>query len=65
MANFEPKLWVNPFGKMSVFQLSELFTFIGSKGVFLAVEYRKRHFPGLNCKKKSWKKDHFWAKTMG
>ena len=65
MANFEPKLWVNPFGKMSVFQLSELFTFIGSKGVFLAVEYRKRHFPGLNCQKKKLEKGPFLGQNHG
>ena len=33
MANFGPKLWVNPSGKMSVFRLSEHFVFIGYKGV--------------------------------
>ena len=33
MANFGPKLCVNPFGKMSVFPLFELFVFIGYKGV--------------------------------
>ena len=66
MANFGPKLWVNPFGKMSVFQVSKLFVFIGYKGVFFDVEYRKRDFPGLYClKKKSWKKHHFWTKTIG
>ena len=48
MANFGPKLCVNPFRKMSVFRLSELFVFIGYKGV----EYRKRHFTGLYCLKK-------------
>ena len=47
MANIGPKLWVNPFGKMSVFRLFELFVFIGYKDVFLDVENRKRHFPGL------------------
>ena len=34
MGNFVPKLWVNLFGKMSVFRLFELFVFIGYKGVF-------------------------------
>ena len=34
MTNFGPKLWVNPFGKMSVFPLFELFVFMGYKGVF-------------------------------
>ena len=34
MANFGPKLWVNPFGKMSGFRLFEPFVFIGYKDVF-------------------------------
>ena len=60
MANFGPKLWANPFGKMSVFRLFELFAVIGYEGVFFGVEYRKRHCPSLYClKKKSWKKGHF------
>ena len=28
MATFGPKPWVNPFGKMSIFRLFELFVFI-------------------------------------
>ena len=64
MANFGPKLWVNPFGKMSVFRLFELFVFIGYKGVYFDVEYRKRHFPGLYClKNRSWKNGHSYTKT--
>ena len=35
MAIFGPKPWVNPFGKMSTFQLFELHVFIAQKGVFL------------------------------
>ena len=38
MTIFRPKPWVNPFGKMTIF---ELFT----------LEYCKRHFLGLNCLK--------------
>ena len=34
MAIFEPKPWVNPFGKMSIFGLFELLIFIAPKGVF-------------------------------
>ena len=34
MAIFGPKPWVNPFGKMSIFRLFELFVFIAWKGVF-------------------------------
>ena len=52
MANFGRKPWVNPFRKMSVFRLFELFVFIGWKGVFFDVEYGIRHFPGLYYLKK-------------
>ena len=34
MAIFGPKPWVNPFGKMSIFQLFELLVFIAQKGIF-------------------------------
>ena len=34
MAIFGPKLWVNPFGKMSIFRLFKLLVFIAQKGVF-------------------------------
>ena len=34
MALFLPKPWVNPFGKMSIFRLFELFVFIVRKGFF-------------------------------
>ena len=34
MANFRPKLWVNPFGRMSIFLLFELLNFIVKKGFF-------------------------------
>ena len=33
MANFVPKVWVNRFGKMSVFPLFEIFI-VDYKGVF-------------------------------
>ena len=52
MAIFGPKRWVNPFGKMSVFQLFEFLVFIGQNGVFLVLEYRKRHFSSVQCLKK-------------
>ena len=48
MVIFGPKAWVNPFGKVSIFGVFEV-VFIVQKGVFFVVEYRKRHFPGLNC----------------
>ena len=32
---------------------------------FFGLEYRKRHFPGLHClKKTTWKNGHFFTKTM-
>ena len=34
MAIIGPKPWVNPFGKMSIFRLFELFVFIAQKGDF-------------------------------
>ena len=51
MAIFGPKPWVNTFGKMLIFRLFEHLVFIDQKGVFLVLEYRKRHFPGLYCLK--------------
>ena len=52
MAIFGPKPKVNPFGKISIFRLYKLSVFIAQKGVFLVLQYRKRHFPGLYCLKK-------------
>ena len=43
MAIFAPKLWVNPFGKMSILRLFELLIWR-----FFVLEYRKPHFPGHN-----------------
>ena len=34
MAIFEPKPWVNPFGKMSIFGLFEILVLIAQKGIF-------------------------------
>ena len=34
MAIIGPKPWVNPFGKMSIFRLFELLSFIALKDVF-------------------------------
>ena len=65
MANFGPKLLVNPFVKMSVFRLFELFVFIGYKGFFFVLEYRKRHFPGLYYIKKKLKKGPFLDQNHG
>ena len=53
MAISGPKPWVNLFGKMSIFRLFDLLVFIAQKGVFLVLEYRKRHFPVLYCLRKN------------
>ena len=50
MAIFGLKASVNPFGKMSIFRLFELF-FYSLERRFFVLEYRKRHVPGLHCKK--------------
>ena len=51
--------------KMSIFRLFELLVFIAQNGVFVVLEYRKRHFPGLYCLKNIWKNGHFSSKTVG
>ena len=56
MAIFGQKPWVNPFGKMSIFPLLELFGFYTLQRSFFVLEYRKRHFPSLYCLKKKFKK---------
>ena len=66
MAIFGTKPWAKPFGKMSILRFFDLFVLIAWKGVFSVLEYDKRHFPNLYClKKKGWKNDYFWTKTMG
>ena len=61
MAIFKPKAWKNVN-----FLTFWTFRFYNLQGCFLVLEYRKRHFPGLYClKKTSWKNGHFWTKTMG
>ena len=44
MAIFGPKLWVNPFGKMSIFRFFKLFVFIVYKGVFSLQNFVKDIF---------------------
>ena len=51
MASFEPKAWVNPFGKMSIFLEYR-------KSQFL--EYRKSQFPNQYCRKKMLEKWPYW-----
>ena len=65
MPIFKQKPWVNPFEKMSIFKLFELFCFYSLERRLVALEYRKRHFPCLYCVKKCRKKGNFWTKTMG
>ena len=65
MAIFGPKPWVNPFGKMSIFRFFELFVFVGYKGVFSIENIVKDIILAYIAQKKSWKKGHFWTKTMG
>ena len=43
MAGFGPKPWINPFGKISFFQLFEPF-FMAWRGVFFVLEYCKLIF---------------------
>ena len=62
---FGLKAWGNPFKKMSTVRLFERLVFKGYKGVFFALEYRKRHIPSLYLLKKKLEKWPFWKKTMG
>ena len=58
MAIFEPKPWVNPFGKMYIFVVFNIL-FYSLERQFFVLEYRKRHFPGLyRLKKESRKNGH-------
>ena len=52
MVIFERKPWVNPFAKVSIFELFEVLVFIAYKGFIFVQEYRKRQFPGLYCLKR-------------
>ena len=49
MANFGPKAWVAPFGKMSIFRLFELLFYLSLEWRFFVLEYCKGHFPGFYC----------------
>ena len=58
MANFGPKPWTNPFGKVSIF---DIFKFL-----FLLPRKAKTHCPGLDClKKKKMKKRPFLDQNRG
>ena len=65
MVIFGQKPSVNPFKKMSIFDVLNLF-FYSLETSFFVLEYRKRHFPCLYClKQKVEKNSNFWTKTMG
>ena len=69
MAIFGPKPWVNPFGKMSIFRLFELFVFIAQKGVFLCQNMVKDIFLPYIAKTKVEKMAFFgpkpWVNPFG
>ena len=66
MTIFEPKPWVNRFGKKGNFSTFWTSFFYNLQRSFFVSEYRKILFAALFCqKKKSWKNDQFWTKTMG
>ena len=52
MAIFEPKPWVHPCGKILILSTFSTSGFYSLERRFFAIEYRKRHFPGLYCLKK-------------
>ena len=56
IAIFGPEAWVNPFGKMSILRLFKHLFFYSVERRFFVLEYRKRHFPGLNCQNKKLEK---------
>ena len=56
MVIFGQKPSVNPFEKMSILRLFELFVFTAQKRVFFVLEYRKRQFPALYSLKKKLEK---------
>ena len=56
MAIFEPKPWVKPFGKMSIFRLFELLFFYSLQKRFFDVEDSKTHFLAYIAKKKKVEK---------
>ena len=52
MNTFGPKPWVNPLEKNVNFSSFWTSSFDILERHFFVLEYRKRHFPGLNCLKK-------------
>ena len=47
MANFGPRSWTNPFGKMSTFFSFGTFRFYSIERRFFVLEYHKTYFPNL------------------
>ena len=62
MAIFGQKPWVNPFGKMSIFRLFELFFLYPRKVFFGSIISEKTFSWPILPKKKRWKHSHFWTK---
>ena len=65
MTIFGPKPWVNPFGKMSIFQLFELHLFIAQKGVFALQNIVKDIFLLYIAEKKKLEKLPFFDQNHG
>ena len=65
MGIFEPKPWVNPFGKMTIFGLFELLVFIGQKRPSFVLEYLKKHSRHLHCLKKKLENQPFLDQKHG
>ena len=70
MANFRPKPWTNPFGKISISGFFKLLVFIAYIVVFFVLEYRKtRLLPYIAKRKKGGKIANFgpqqWSNPFG
>ena len=70
MANFGPKAWTNPFGKNSIFRLSQHLVFIAQKGL-LSLQNTIKHIqlPYIPLKKEDGKMANFgpkpWTNPFG
>ena len=65
MANFRAKPGVNPFGKISSFQLFELLVFIAYKGVFSFYNIVNHNIMAYIAKNKKMEKWQIFEQTMG
>ena len=65
----DQKHGLTPLEKMSIFRLFQLLVFIAQNGVFVVLEYHKRHFPGQYCVKTNGKMAIFgpkpWVRPCG